>query len=75
MFAAELFADESSVVRSHCFREISVAAELSLSLGGLDAELVAAVGVVELYETALGGRESLGSGLMSLYLCRFSLLL
>ena len=70
-----LFAEQRSVVCCHSLAEVSVAAELSLSLGGLDAELVAAVGVVELDESALGGRESLGGSLVSLYFCHFNLLL
>ena len=71
----KLFAEKCSVVRSHSVRKICVAAELSLSLRRLDAELMTTVGVVELYKTALSGRESLGCSLMSLYFCHFSFLL
>ena len=52
-----------------------IAAELSLSLGGLQAEFVTAIGVIELNLSALGKGKSLGCSLVSLYFCHFRVLL
>ena len=45
---------------SKAFAEVSLRTKSSLTLGGLDAELVAAVGVIELYLSGFSKRKSLG---------------
>ena len=65
--------DQGLDVVRHCGAEASALAELSLSLGGLEAELMTAIGVVELYFSTFGERESLCGCLMVLDfdLCHF----
>ena len=67
--------DERRDGGSHRSAEIAVLAKLSLSLCSLKAELMTAIGVVELYLSGFGERKSLGCSLVSLYFCHFSLLL
>ena len=51
--------DESLDSGSKAGRQVCASAQMSLSLCGLDAEVVAVVGMVHLNETALGEGESL----------------
>lgn len=52
---------------SHRSAEITVCTELSLSLGSLDAEFMAAIRVIQFDLSALGERKSLSGSLMCLY--------
>ena len=60
-----LLLDQSSDCGRHGFAEISGLTQLSLTLSGLETELVTTVGVGKLNLSALGCSESLGGSLVS----------